>query len=91
MHAQENSHLATILAQNYFLPRNLSIYRVAKDTGIQGKLLCGILTGRQRLSVRETLLLDRYFNEEDGFFAKIQLDYEVRNERQRLTSASPVS
>jgi plasmid maintenance system antidote protein VapI len=84
LHAREKDHLGAMLDRQYFLPRNLSIYRVAKDTGISPKILCGTLTGRMRLPIKDGLVLARYFGEEEGFFARMQLEYDLRIEKQGL-------
>lgn len=82
LHGERNDHLGMLLEKEYFLPRNLSIYRVVKDTGIEGRILCRTLAGRQKLQLKEAVLLARYFGEEDGFFAKKQLEYDLQNEQE---------
>lgn len=77
-------HWGTILEKEYFLPRKLSIYRVAKDTGVSQKILCGVLSGRRRLPLQEALVLARYFGREEDFFARAQLEYELGIEKQRM-------
>lgn len=82
-HAIDSDHLGAMLLHDYFLPRNLSIYRVAKDTGIPRRVLTGTLTGRDHLPVRDAVLLARYFGEEDGLFAQRQLEFDLRNEKRQ--------
>jgi len=86
--AMKSDHLGAMLMDDYFLPRNLSIYRVAKDTGIPRRILTGALTGRDRLPVREAVLLARYFGEEDGLFAQRQLEFDLRNMKRQQEQAS---
>lgn len=76
-------HLGMMLEKEYFLPRKLTIYRVAKDTGVSKKMLCGVLSGRRRLPVQEALVLARYFGKEEEFFARTQLEYELRIEKRK--------
>lgn len=83
-----STNLGTRLEKEYFQSRKLSIYRVAKDTGVSKKMLCGVLSGRQRLPVREALMLARYFGEAEDFFAKLQLEDELRSEKKRLQHLS---
>lgn len=80
-------HLGKMLEENYFLPRKLTIYRVAKDTGIEKETICKVLTGRQPLRVKEAVLLARYFGEKEDFFAEMQLQYELRSEKQDMEEA----
>lgn len=87
-HAMKSDHLGAMLMHDYFLPRNLSIYRVAKDTGIPRRVLTGTLTGRDHLPVRDAVLLARYFGEEDGLFAQRQLEFDLRNEKLQQEQAS---
>lgn len=82
-YAEGKDHLGMMLEREYFLPRQLSIYRVIKDTGIDGRILCRTLAGRQRLPLREALLLARYFGEEDDFFARKQLEYDLQVEKEQ--------
>ncbi len=84
LNVEGKNNLGTMLENEYFLPRKLSVYRVAKDTGVSKKALCEILTGRQRLPVKEAVVLARYFGVEEDSFARLQLDYELRSEKQRL-------
>jgi addiction module HigA family antidote len=84
LNVEGKNNLGTMLEKEYFMPRKLSLYRVAKDTGVSKKTLCEILTGRQRLPVKEALLLARYFGVEEDSFARLQLEYDLRSEKQRL-------
>lgn len=75
LHQERNEHLGMMLKKEYFLQRNLSIYRVVKDTGIEGRILCRTLAGRQKLPLKDAVLLALYLGEEDDFFAMKQLEY----------------
>ncbi len=86
---EDHKHLGAMLATQYFQPRQLTIHRVARETGVNPKLLCGTLTGRQRLPIKEAILLARYFGEEDDCFARDQLDFDLRTERRRLEEELP--
>ena len=89
--ANHHEHLGTILERDYFQPRNLSIYRVSRDTGIAKETICRLLFKKQRLDTREALLLARYFNEEEDYFAKMQLQNELEQERQAHREKSGLS
>ena len=81
---EDHLHLGEMLDKKYFQPRQLTIYRVVKETGIDPKLLCGTLTGRQHLPIKEAILLARYFNEEDDCFVRDQLEFDLRKERRHM-------
>ena len=79
-------HPGTVLMHHYLIPNNLTIYRVAKDTGIDKKAMTRVLCGRESLPVKEAVLLARYFGEADDFFASLQLRHDLCREQERLTS-----
>lgn len=78
-------HPGTILMHNYLIPNNLTIYRVARDTGIDKKEMTRVLCGRQSLPVKDAVLLARYFGVTDDFFAVLQLRHDLCREQARLT------
>jgi addiction module HigA family antidote len=79
-------HPGTVLMHNYFIPKNLTIYRVAKETGIDKKAMTRVLCGRESLPVKDAVLLARYFGEADDFFADLQLRHDLRREQEYLTN-----
>jgi addiction module HigA family antidote len=82
MNKQE--HPGSLLMHHYFIPRNLTIYRVAKDTGIDKVAMARLLCGKEKLQIKEAVLLARYFGEQDDFFASLQLQHDIRLEQQRM-------
>lgn len=79
-----HEHPGSLLMHQYFIPRNLTIYRVAKDTGIDKVAMARLLCGKERLQIKEAVLLARYFGEKDDFFASHQLQHEICLEQQRM-------
>lgn len=77
-------HPGTLLMHRYFIPRNLTIYRVAKDTGIDKVAITRALCGKQALQIKDAIALARYFGEEDDYFAGLQLRHDVRLEQERM-------
>lgn len=77
-------HPGTLLMQRYFIPKNLTIYRVAKDTGIDKVAITRMLCGRQLLPTHDSILLARYFDEADDFFADMQLRYDIRMAQEEM-------
>nr|WP_320011573.1 hypothetical protein [uncultured Desulfobulbus sp.] len=77
-------HPGSLLMHQYFIPRNLSIYRVAKDTGIDKVAMTRLLCGKEKLQIKEAVLLARHFGEQDDFFASLQLQHDIRQEQQRM-------
>nr|WP_321466437.1 HigA family addiction module antitoxin [uncultured Desulfobulbus sp.] len=79
-------HPGTLLMHQYFIPRNLTIYRVAKDTGIDKVAITRVLCGRRGLQIEEAVLLARYFGENDHFFANLQLQYDLCRMQEQTTA-----
>ena len=77
-------HPGTMLMNQYFIPNNLTIYRVAKDTGIDKVAITRVLCGKQGLPTKEAVLLARYFGEKDDFFANLQLQHDIRREQEQM-------
>ncbi len=77
-------HLGEMLDKRYFQPRQLTIYRVVKETGVNPKILCGALTGRQPLPIREAILLARYLGEDEDFLVKSQLEFDLREHKRQM-------
>ena len=81
--AKIGEHPGKVLARDFFEPRHLTIYRVARETGIDRRAIGGVLTGKKPLPLREAVLLARYFGQEEDFFAQLQLRHDLRRCREQ--------
>ncbi len=70
-------HPGSILMHEYFIPKNLTIYRVAKDTGINKVAITQVLCGKRGLQIDEAVLLASYFGEREDFFTNMQLQHDL--------------
>ncbi|HOX13098.1 MAG TPA: HigA family addiction module antitoxin [Spirochaetia bacterium] len=76
-----------ILRKRFMVPREISIYRLAKDSGIPATRVSGILRGRRKINAESALRLARYFGNDPEYWLDIQNRYDLAEERRRLTDA----
>lgn len=74
-----------ILRKRFMAPRGISIYRLAKDSGIPATRVSGILRGRRKINAESALRLARYFGNDPDYWLGIQNSFDLAEERRRLT------
>ena len=79
-----NIHPGEILEEEFLKPLNISAYRLAKDTRMPATRVSEILKGRRRITADTALRLSRYFGNSPDFWLGIQIEYDLREERQVL-------
>lgn len=67
-----------ILLKEFIEPNALSVYRVAKDSGISQPTLQLIVTGKRSITAETALRLGVYFGIEPQFWLNLQTDYDLR-------------
>ena len=78
-------HPGRILREDFLEPMGLSAYQLAKAVGVQQTRISEIVRGRRDISAETSLLLDRFFGLSDGYWLRLQSDYNLRKARRRLT------
>lgn len=76
-----------ILRKQFMNARGISIYRLAKDSGIPATRVSGILRGQRKINAESALRLARYFGNDPEYWLGIQNRYDLAEERRRLTDA----
>ena len=59
-------------------PNNLTVYRVAKDSGISQPTLQLIVTGKRGITADTALRLGLYFGIDAQFWLNLQSEYDLR-------------
>src|SRR5437588_11050443 len=67
-----------ILLTEFIRPNNLTVYRVAKDSGISQPTLQLIVTGKRGITAETALRLGLYFGMDAQFWLNLQSEYELR-------------
>jgi antitoxin HigA-1 len=74
-------HPGEILRTEFVQPLELTIYRVAKDSGIPQPTLSQIANGKRSITVETALRLGLYFRTTPQFWLNLQMDYDLRQAR----------
>ena len=70
-------HPGLIVKEEFMEPLNISAYKVSKDTGIPSMALSEILRGLRSITPRVGIRLSKYFGLSEGYFSRLQLQYEI--------------
>ena len=72
-----------ILLTEFIRPNQLTVYRVAKDSGISQPTLQLIVTGKRGITAETALRLGLYFGMDAQFWLNLQSEYDLRLARQK--------
>jgi len=67
-----------ILLREFIRPNSLTVYRVAKDSGISQPTLQLIATGKRGITADTALRLGLYFGIDAQFWLNLQSEYDLR-------------
>ncbi len=70
-------HPGVILKEEFMDPFGITAYRLAKDTGISNMAISEIVRGKRGISPRVALRLSKYFGVSEGYFSRLQLQYDL--------------
>ncbi len=70
-------HPGVFLNEEFLEPMSISAYRLAKETGISAMAVSEILRGKRGISPKVGLRLARFFGVSDGYFLRIQMQYDI--------------
>jgi addiction module HigA family antidote len=79
-----NIHPGEILREEFLKPFKITAYRLAKDTMIPATRVSEILKGRRRITADTALRLSKFFGNSPDFWLGIQMEYDLRKERQAI-------
>ncbi len=63
---------------------NITAYRLAKDIGDTPMRVSEILRGKRRISANTGLRLAKYFGMSEGYFIRLQAQYDMDKEKGKL-------
>ena len=89
----ELTHPGEMLREDFLEPMNLSAYKLSRAIGVRQTRISEILRGQRDISAETSLLLDRFFGLSDGYWLRLQTDYNLRKARrtlaEKLTQVQP--
>lgn len=66
-----------ILLEEFIKPLGITQYRLAKEIGVQQRRIGEIVAGKRSITADTGLRLSRYFGLSDGFWERLQVDYDI--------------
>lgn len=66
-----------MLAEEFLKPLEMSNYRLAKEIGVPPQRIGDILAGKRGISADTDLRLCRFFGLSDGWWLRLQADYDI--------------
>lgn len=73
-----------MLREEFLKPMGLSNYRLAKEIGVPAQRIGDIIAGKRGITADTDLRLCRFFGLTDGWWLRLQSDYDTRRARQAL-------
>jgi addiction module HigA family antidote len=71
------AHPGKLLLDEFIKPMNLTVYRVAKDSGIAQSSLAAIVNEQRSISAETALRLGLYFGMDAQFWLNLQTRYDL--------------
>ncbi len=76
-----------ILMEEFLKPLDLSQNALARAIGVPPRRINEIVLGKRAVTADTDLRLTRYFGLSEGFFLRLQIDYDLRLQRRALGAA----
>jgi addiction module HigA family antidote len=73
-----------MLAEELLTPAGLTKYRLAKGIGVPAQRIGDIVSGKRSITADTDLCLCRFFGQSDGWWLRLQADYDTRIARKKL-------
>jgi addiction module HigA family antidote len=79
-----NPHPGEILLEEFLKPMALSQTSLARSVGVPPRRINEIVLGKRAVTADTDLRLARYFGVSDGFFLRMQNDFELMEQRRKI-------
>ena len=77
-------HPGEILEEEFLKPLGMSAYKLAKETRIPATRISQIIKGNRRITADTALRLGKFFGNSAEFWLGIQMEYDLRNEKEKI-------
>jgi addiction module HigA family antidote len=81
MQKLNNIHPGEILTEEFLIPMEISVYRLAKETFIPQTRISEIIKGKRRITADTALRFSKFFGTSAKFWLGLQDDYDLEEER----------
>ncbi|WP_404406019.1 HigA family addiction module antitoxin [Pelagibacterium halotolerans] len=79
-----NPHPGEILLEEFLKPMNLSQNALARAVHVPPRRINEIVLGKRAMTADTDLRLARYFGMSEGFFLRLQADYDLMERRRQI-------
>jgi addiction module HigA family antidote len=76
-----------ILLEEFLKPMDISQNALARAIGVPPRRINEIVLGKRAVTADTDLRLTRYFGLSEGFFLRLQMDYDLRMQKREMTEA----
>lgn len=83
----ENEHAGQMLVSEFLEPEELSVEQLAEDIGVAPDQVESVINGARPMDGELDLRLTRYFRLSEGFFLRLQNQYELLEAKRALNGA----
>jgi len=73
-----------ILLEEFLKPMGITQYRLAKEIGVPQRRIGEIIAGKRAITTDTGLRLSRFFGLSDGFWERLQIDYDLSVTRDKI-------
>ena len=73
-----------ILIEEFLKPMGITQYRLAKEIDVPQRRIGEIVAGKRAITTNTGLRLSRYFGLSDGFWERLQIDYDLSVAREQM-------
>ena len=80
----ENEHAGQLLVAEFLEPSSLSVVQLAGDIGVAPERIAAVVDGVRPIDAELDLRLGRYFGMSEGFFLRLQDQYELLEAKRAL-------
>ena len=80
----ENEHAGQMLVADFLEPEALSVAQLAEKIGVTPERIASVIDGARPMDAELDLRLGRYFGMSEGFFLRLQDQYELLEAKRAL-------
>jgi len=77
-------HPGEILKTEFLEPLKISSYELAKRINVPSNRITRLVSGKTRVTAETDIMLAKAFGIEDGFFLRLQAEYDTRMARKNI-------
>ena len=79
----KNIHPGEVLQEEFLVPMGISVYRIAKETGLSPTRLGQIIKGKRSITVETAIKIGRFLNTGPEFWMNLQSLYDIEEAKKR--------